>query len=108
MATKAEKFKAEQERLRKPPKPKAPPKRRRVAADAAGGEHTAGRHPSEHAKEKDGARLEDSATGKPSRKSTRKTQGRVKTTSNLQRRATRKTTSPESRAARAKARAKKA
>lgn len=62
------------------------------------------RNVSKRAAAKGGARLEDSATGKPSRKSTRRSEGHVKRTSNLQQRAVRKTTAPKSRAARAIAR----
>ncbi len=50
------------------------------------------------------AALEDSAKGRPSRKSTRKSANRGKRDSNLKRRQTRATTSPRARAARARAR----
>jgi hypothetical protein len=112
MASKAQRFKAEQQRTANPPKPKRP---RRVRRDATvdtsqpgvsatdrkvGGGRTATRNLSARAAAKGGARLEDSATGKPSRKSTRKSTG-VKRTSNLRQRAVRRTTSPKARAARA-------
>jgi hypothetical protein len=45
--------------------------------------------------------LEDSAKGKPSRKSTRRSNNRVKSASNLQRRQTRRTSSSKARATRA-------
>ncbi len=48
------------------------------------------------------AMLEDSATGRPSRKSTRKSANRSKQASNSQRRQTRQVTSPSSRASRGK------
>jgi ribosome-associated translation inhibitor RaiA len=51
------------------------------------------------------ATLEDSATGKPSRKSTRKSQNRAKGGSKLARRTKRRLTSPQSRARRAAVRA---
>lgn len=50
---------------------------------------------------KGGDGLELSRTGKPSRKSTRKSKGRVKRTTNLQLRAQRRTCSPSARAERA-------
>lgn len=118
MSTKAQKFKIEQEREANPPKPKRPPRPRRddpvdtslpgvSASDRKAGAGSSGkRNVSKRAKAKGGAKLEDSATGKPSRKSTRKSTGRVKRTSNLQRRATRKATSPKTNATKAKARAK--
>jgi len=46
--------------------------------------------------------LEDSLTGRPSRKSTRRSANHQKPDSNLQRRQTRKTTSPKNRAQRGK------
>jgi hypothetical protein len=49
---------------------------------------------------KDGPALEDSNTGKPSRKSTRGSTGHIKLGTNLQRREVRRVHSPEARAAR--------
>lgn len=69
----------------------------------AGAGATGARNVSKRSGKKGGARLEDSATGNASRKSTRKSEGRVKRTANLQRKATRKATSPKSRATRARA-----
>lgn len=115
MATKAEKLRAKQQREANPPRPKRPPRPRRdtpvdtskpgvSATDRkAGGLGTANRNRSKRAAAKGGARLEDSATGKPSRKSTRKSEGRVKRTTNLQLAATQRATSPKARATRAKA-----
>ncbi len=119
MSTKAEGFKAQQEKDAKPPKPKGAPKPRRddpvdtslpgvSASDRkAGGGHSGRRNVSKRAGKKGGAKLEDSATGKPSRKSTRKSSGGVERTSNLRLKATRKATSAKTKATKAKARAKK-
>jgi hypothetical protein len=118
MATKAQAFKAQQARDANPPKAKAPRRPRRddpvdtslpgvSATDRKAGAGRSGkRNFSKRAAAKGGARLEDSATGQPSRKSTRKSKGRMKRTANLQRRATRESTSGKSKAARAKARAR--
>jgi hypothetical protein len=119
MATKAQKFKTLQERTANPPKTKKPPLPRRdeivdtaepgvSASDrkvGAGG--TATRNVSKRAANKGGAALEDSQTGQPSRKSTRKSTGRQKRTSNLQLRAIRKVSSAKTRATKANSRAKK-
>jgi hypothetical protein len=61
------------------------------------------RNASLRADTKTGFALEESATGKPSRKSTRGGGNHLKPDSNLKRRETRKINSPESRAARASA-----
>jgi hypothetical protein len=71
----------------------------------AGAGRSGSRNISKRAGRKGGAMLEDSATGRPSRKSSRKSAGRIKTASNLERRAIRNASSPQSRAAKAKARA---
>jgi hypothetical protein len=114
MATKAQQFRAEQQRSNRPPKAKKPKRPRRdvptntalpgvSATDRkAGGAGTANRNASN--RKKGGPALEDSATGKPSRKSTRKSLGRVKLATNLTRRQTRKVSSPQARAARGKVR----
>jgi hypothetical protein len=116
MATRSETYRAQKQREANPPKPKRAPRGRRdepidtslpgvSASDRkVGAGHTASRNASKRAAEKGGAALESSATGKPSRKSTRRSTGRAKRTANLARRATRKTRSPEVRAAKAKAR----
>ncbi len=62
---------------------------------------TAERNRSERARRKGGAKLEDSATGKPSRKSTRKSEGHVKRTTNLRAKAVRAQRSPKARAEKA-------
>lgn len=116
MPTQSQRFRAQQQRDAKQSKPKRAPRPRRddpvdtslpgvSATDRkAGGGSTAKRNASKRAKNKGGAKLEDSATGKPSRKSTRKSEGRVKPTANLQRKAVRKATSPKKKATKAKAR----
>jgi hypothetical protein len=68
----------------------------------AGAKSTAKRNASDRAEEKGGAVLEDSATGTPSRKSTRKSADGTKRTTNLQLREERKTASPKARAQAAK------
>jgi hypothetical protein len=117
MATKAERFRAEQQRKANPPRPNRPRRPRRdtlvdtslpgvSATDRkAGGGSSGSRNASERAGRKGGASLEGSATGKPSRKSSRKSAGGIKAASNLERRAIRRASSPQSRAAKAKTRA---
>jgi len=110
MATKSERFKAEQVREARTPKAKQPkPPPRNLPVDTAkpgvsasnrkvGAGHTGTRNLSKRVAKKGGAALEDSATGVPSRKSTRRSSGHVKPTSNLQRTLTRETTSANARA----------
>ena len=119
MPTKAERFKAEQARearTLKAKQPKPPP--RNLTVDTAkpgvsasnrkvGAGHTATRNLSKRVAKKGGAALEDSATGVPSRKSTRRSSGHVKPTSNLQRKVIRETTSAKARATRSMARGAK-
>ena len=105
----------QQQKDANPPKPKQPPKARRdVPVDTskpgvsatdrkAGGGHSGTRNVSARAKAKGGAKLEDSATGKPSRRSTRKSEGRVKRTTKLRLKAVRKTSSGKAAATRASA-----
>lgn len=97
MLRKAAKFHRDEVR----PKPKAAStvKPRRVRASA---EHTESRNESAHADKKASFKLEDSQTGRPSRKSTRGSSNRAKADSNLKRRQTRATTSAKSRARRGK------
>ncbi len=109
MATKSQLFRAQQQRDAHPPKAKKPPRPRRdVPVDTAlpgvsasdrkaGGGSSGARNKSMRAQKKGGAKLESSATGKPSRKSTRKSTGRIKRTSNLRLRAIRKATAPKTR-----------
>jgi hypothetical protein len=117
MSTKAQDFRAQQQREAKPPKPKQPPKRRRAnaldtalpgvsASDRKARVHESGsRNEQARSDNKGGAKLEAS-NGKASRKSTRKSVGRVKRSTNLQLRAVRRTSAPKSRAAQAAARAR--
>lgn len=112
MATKAERFHASAERSG-PKKAKAPKRPRRdVVVDTAqpgvsatdrkaGAKDSARRNASERVAKKGGAVLESSA-GKPSRKSTRKSSGRAKQTTNLELREERRISSPTARARRAK------
>jgi hypothetical protein len=83
MATRAERFRYEQERSgpKRPPKPKAPRRDEGVDTARAGVSATdrkATKHESLHAGKKAVFALEDSA-GRPSRKSTRKSSNRQKT-----------------------------
>ncbi|HVJ17762.1 MAG TPA: hypothetical protein VM686_20210 [Polyangiaceae bacterium] len=91
MATKAERFRAEEQRARQKPKKKVAPARK------AGPTHLG---------KKASVKLETSATV-PSRKSTRKSANRSMPSSNLERREARKRRSPELRAEAAAARATK-
>jgi hypothetical protein len=113
MATKTQRFRSSAERSGKklPKKPKRP--RRDDPVDTskpgvsatdrkAGGTSTADRNRSKRAERKGGAKLEDSKE-QPSRKSTRRSKGRKKRSSNLERRQIRRTRSPSARAARAQA-----
>ncbi|HKB81508.1 MAG TPA: hypothetical protein VKH35_17495 [Thermoanaerobaculia bacterium] len=103
MGRKARQFRIEQERAAHPPKPKQPRRPRRdtpvdtskpgvSATDRrAGRGATAERNRSTHAGRKEGVKLENSESGTPSRKSTRKSQGRIKRTGNFHLRAVEKT-----------------
>lgn len=71
----------------------------RTSGRPSGG-RTAKRNVQKDTGEKKTFKLEDSGTGRPSRKSTRKGAHRAKPDSNLRRRETRRTRSPEERAAR--------
>lgn len=116
MATKAERFKAEQ-LLSRPKKPKGTPKvasgkaksrgRRDSVPDAAvsgttmnkpGPAHSATRNYGRAKGRKASYALEDSTTPRPSRKSSRRSKNRVKPEANLHRREIRRTHSPERRA----------
>ena len=116
MATKAERFKARTERAAQTPKPKRRRLRRDIPVDTsqpgvsatdrkAGGGSSGTRNASTRVAKRGGPDLEDSETGKPSRKSTRASSGRVKQATNLQRREVRATHSPETRARRPSKRA---
>jgi hypothetical protein len=108
---KAEEFR--RETLRPRPKKAKAKKKKPVTANTAlpgvsatdkkrGAGHTLTRNRSQHADRKASFALEDSATGRPSRKSSRASANRTKTDNNLRRRQTRRAQSPESRAARGK------
>jgi len=109
MATRAEQFRAEQQfnSRKAKPKPKAHAAPRSVDAATAGvsGEGHAQQNFSHRSNNKGGPALEVSASGKPSRKSTRSSASHVKQASNLTSRQTRRVTSPQARATRAVARA---
>ncbi len=100
MSTRAESYRAEQQRKNQAGKPKKAKRSPRPTKPTAGFSGTALRNlktsPS-HVKE--GPALEDAENGKPSRKSTRGSNGHVKLATNLQRRQIRRVHSPESRAA---------
>jgi len=114
MATKAQIFRAQQQREANPPKPKKPrPPRRDLVVDTsrpgvsashrkAGQGSSGARNLSKRAAKKGGARLEDSATGRASRKSTRKSAGRMKHSGSLERRAIRLAHSGKTQAAKAR------
>jgi hypothetical protein len=117
MATKAERFVMEQQRSKRK-KPKRPKRRRDTSVDTArpgvsatdrkaGGGSTAARNRSLHAAKKATYALEDSATGKPSRRSSRRAANRAKPGSNLTRQKQREMRSPEARAEQAKARSRR-
>ncbi len=97
MSTKAEQFRTEQQRKGHRRKTKHAPQSRKNAP--AGTQKAAERNRSRRAGKKGGAELEVSLSGKPSRKSTRKSQGRVKRTDNLRRKALRKAGSATAKAA---------
>ena len=116
MATKAERFRYLAERSG-PPQPKHPKPRRDLVVDTskpgvsatdrkAGGNSTAGRNRSQKALNKSAVTLEDSATGRPSRKSSRRSATHSKSASSLSRRQTRRIRSPKARATRAGARSR--
>lgn len=107
MATKAETFRAEQQRANQSTKPKKKTSKRGTAIKPhkVGVSGTAARNlKTAPSNVKDGPALEDSSTGKPSRKSTRGSAGRIKLATNLQRREVRRVHSPKARATRAAAR----
>ena len=108
MATKAQSFRAQAQRdaHRPAPKPAATRSRKAVPAEALADGHTGARNASGHAGRRGGAKLEDSANGKPSRKSTRRSVDHTKP-SNLQLRETRKVSSPSARATAGKAQGRK-
>lgn len=117
MVTKADAFRREEaaKQRKKTAKPKRPRKVKRKNVDTAevgvsatderrGSEHTAERNRSQHAGRKASVVLEDSESGKPSRKSSRKSANRLKSASGLEKEAARKLNTPKAKATRAKAR----
>jgi hypothetical protein len=101
MATKAEKYQADQQRANQATKPKRAPAKVDHGDHKAGVRGTAARNLKTAASHvKDGPALEDSNTGTPSRKSTRGSTGHIKLATNLQRREVRRVHSPAARAAR--------
>jgi hypothetical protein len=107
MATRAERYRAEQQvssSQAKPKKAKAHSIDRSVGAATAGvsGDGTAPRNLSK--RPKGGPALEIAGSATPSRKSTRSSAGRAKSATELTRRQTRRITSPQARATRAVAR----
>ena len=119
MSTKAQDFRVEQQRSAHPPKPKGMKKLRKEAVRATDGaasateseaspaKTTLPRNHTNRAARRGGSRLEVSASGRPSRKSTRKSEGHIKLASNLTRRTIRKTHAPKTRAAKAASRGKR-
>jgi hypothetical protein len=92
MATRAERFRSEQERSNQPAKPK----KAKITADhKQGARGTAVRNLKTSA-----SHVKDGPAGKPSRKSTRGSNGHIKLATNLQRRQVRRVHSSSSRAAR--------
>jgi hypothetical protein len=112
MSTKAQDFRVEQQRTAHPPKPKGMKKLRKEAARASDSNGSPAktvlpRNHTDRAARRGGARLEESASGRPSRKSTRKSEGHIKLASNLTRRTIRKTHAPKTRASKAASRGKR-
>lgn len=116
MATKAQEFRANQQRATRPVKAKKPKRPRRdlvvdtskpgVSATDRSAER--GRNRNALAGRRGGASIEeDGSPQKPSRKSTRKSSDRTKRSTNQQLAAVRKTSSPSARAARNQAGRKK-
>ena len=101
MATKAENYRAAEQRENQAAKPKRPSNAPKGGEHKTGVRGTAVRNlKTAPSHVKDGPALEDSESGKPSRKSTRGSAGRIKLATNLQRRQVRRVHSPEARAAR--------
>jgi hypothetical protein len=105
MATKAEKYRVDEQRSNQSAKPKRAATKVDSAEHKAGVRGTAARNiKTAPSHVKGGPALEDSSTGQPSRKSTRGSTGHIKLASNLQRRQVRRVHSPQARAARSAAR----
>jgi hypothetical protein len=111
MATKAERYRADEQRANQlnNQKTKHPPKASRTLRTEAVSRRTErvkplARNHDNRSNNKGGSALEASASGRPSRKSTRGSSGHVKLNTNLTRRTRRRATSPGQRAAKAQAR----
>ena len=111
MLRKAEQFRRDAQRPSPRPPAKKGPKRKGVDTSQPGVSassfkrglgHSAPRNASKHADRKAAVALEDSATGRPSRKSSRKSANHVKADANLHSRQTRRSTSAKARASRGK------
>jgi hypothetical protein len=104
MATKAEAYMAELLRASRPPRPKKvrkPSRDESIDTTLLDGVGTTPHNFTKRSVNRGGPVLESSASGKPSRKSTRKSAGHIKAASELTRRQVRRITSPSARAARA-------
>lgn len=114
MTTRAEAFRVQEQHAAKPHRVKQVKAPRNIPVDTAlpgvsasdrkvGNGSSGTRNESVRAGKKAGDALEDSATGKPSRRSTRKSVGRVMRTGSLRRQATRKASAPKAVASKAAA-----
>jgi hypothetical protein len=104
MATKAEAYMSELLRQSRPPRPKKvkrPTREETIDTTLLDGMGTLPHNFTKRSDNRGGAYLESSATGKPSRKSTRKSSGHMKAASELTRRQKGRVSSPSARAARA-------
>jgi hypothetical protein len=103
MATKAQAYMAELFRASRPPRPKKIEKPTRddsIDTTLLDGVGSSPHNFTKRSHNRGGPVLESSASGKPSRKSTRKSAGHIKAASELTRRQVRRITSPSARAAR--------
>lgn len=105
MATKAQDARGEEIRAARAKKAKKAESEKKAKPEKVVDKDTP-RNDSKRAAKKGGAAAEGSLPGKTSRKSTRRATGRVKPDSQLKRRQTRATTSPDARARRAAAKKK--
>jgi hypothetical protein len=104
MATKAEAYMSELLRASRPPRPKKarkPTRDENIDTTLLDGVGSSPHNFTKRSSNRGGPVLESSASGKPSRKSTRKSAGHIKAASELTRRQVRRITSPAARAARA-------
>lgn len=119
MVTKAEAYRREEsaKQRKKTAKPKKAKKPKRSRADTSlpgvsatddrrGKGHTAERNRSQHAERKAAVVLEDSESGKPSRKSSRRSANRLKSAAGLEKEAARRLNTPKAKATRARARSR--